>query len=64
MNVALDLLYYLILDPFVGSGSTSLAAAKLERRSIGFDVNSEFLRTALKRLTSDGFGLESHLTSQ
>ena len=54
----------LILDPFVGSGTTSLAAAKLERRSIGFDVNSDFLQIAQKRLASNGFSLESNLVSQ
>ena len=28
-----------ILDPFVGSGTTLLAARWLERRSVGFDIN-------------------------
>lgn len=40
----------LVLDPFVGSGTTSLAAAALGRRSIGFDVDSTYLETARQRL--------------
>lgn len=51
----------IVLDPFVGSGSTSLASAKLERRSIGFDVNSEFLSTSKRRLADNGY--ESDLLS-
>jgi len=32
-----------VLDPFLGSGTTSLAAKKLERNSIGYEVNAEYL---------------------
>lgn len=32
-----------ILDPFAGSGTTSLAAKNTERNSIGFEINSEFI---------------------
>jgi modification methylase len=32
-----------VLDPFAGSGTTSLAAKNLDRNSIGFEINSEFL---------------------
>jgi len=32
-----------ILDPFLGSGTTSLATRKLERNSIGYEVNPDFL---------------------
>lgn len=32
-----------ILDPFAGSGTTSLAAKKLERNSIGYEINPEFI---------------------
>jgi len=31
-----------VLDPFLGSGTTSLAARKLERNSIGYEINPEF----------------------
>lgn len=32
-----------VLDPFLGSGTTSLAAKKLDRNSIGYEVNEDFL---------------------
>src|SRR5690606_14561549 len=40
----------LVLDPFVGTGTTSLAAKKLGRRSVGFDIDQNYLETAEKRL--------------
>lgn len=48
----------LVVDPFVGGGTTVIAAQKLGRRAIGFDVSEEYLETA-KRLTS-----QSQLTLQ
>jgi site-specific DNA-methyltransferase (adenine-specific) len=32
-----------VLDPFLGSGTTSLAAKKLNRNSVGYEINSEFI---------------------
>jgi len=32
-----------VLDPFLGSGTTCLAAKNLERNSIGYEINPEFL---------------------
>jgi site-specific DNA-methyltransferase (adenine-specific) len=32
-----------ILDPFLGSGTTALAAKNLDRNSVGFEINSEFI---------------------
>ncbi|MFT4954580.1 MAG: DNA modification methylase [Brevundimonas sp.] len=40
-----------ILDPFVGSGTTGLAALALGRTFIGSDVSSEYLATAERRLS-------------
>ncbi len=34
-----------VLDPFLGSGTTTLAAKNLERNSIGYEVNAEYLPT-------------------
>jgi site-specific DNA-methyltransferase (adenine-specific) len=32
-----------VLDPFLGSGTTTLAAKKLDRNSIGYEINEAFL---------------------
>lgn len=39
-----------ILDPFAGSGTTSLAAMKLGRNSIGYEINNEFLPLIKEKL--------------
>ncbi len=39
-----------VLDPMVGSGTTVLAARRLGRRFIGYDLNPEYLELASKRL--------------
>lgn len=41
----------LILDPFVGSGTTLVAAQDLERNAVGFDLNEKFVKLAKSRLT-------------
>jgi site-specific DNA-methyltransferase (cytosine-N4-specific) len=43
----------LILDPFIGSGTTGLVALKLERRFVGIELNPEYLRIAEGRLNGD-----------
>jgi len=40
----------LILDPFVGSGTTSLAAQDLNRNAVGFDLKKEYVELARSRL--------------
>jgi site-specific DNA-methyltransferase (adenine-specific) len=39
-----------ILDPFLGSGTTSLAAKQLDRNSVGYEINDEFLPIIEKKL--------------
>jgi len=39
-----------VLDPFVGSGTTLLAAADLKRNGIGYEINSEIAFESLKSL--------------
>ena len=39
-----------VLDPFLGSGTTSLSAGKLERNSIGYEVNPDFLPVMKEKL--------------
>jgi DNA modification methylase len=41
----------LVLDPFIGSGTTGLVALKLRRRFIGIELNSSYLDIAERRLT-------------
>jgi site-specific DNA-methyltransferase (adenine-specific) len=39
-----------VLDPFLGSGTTTLAAKNLERNSIGYEINADFVSVIEKRL--------------
>ncbi len=39
-----------VLDPFTGSGTTSLAARNLERNSVGYEINPEFIEIAKQKL--------------
>jgi len=39
-----------ILDPFMGSGTTGIAAIKSERKYIGYEINDEYVKVAQKRL--------------
>jgi site-specific DNA-methyltransferase (adenine-specific) len=42
----------IILDPFMGSGSTAIAALKSDRNYIGYDTDAEYLKLAEARITS------------
>jgi DNA modification methylase len=39
-----------VLDPFMGSGTTCLAARNLDRNSIGYEINPDFIEIAKKKL--------------
>lgn len=41
----------LVLDPFVGSGTTLVAARDLERNAIGFDLKPEYIQLCRERLS-------------
>lgn len=41
-----------VFDPFVGSGTTSLAAMKLDRNSIGYEINNDFLPVMQEKFSS------------
>ena len=43
----------LILDPFMGSGTTGVAAIKLGRRFVGIDKEKEYVDLAQKRIYSE-----------
>jgi len=40
----------LVVDPFMGSGTTAVACNKLQRDFIGFEMNKEFVEMATKRV--------------
>ena len=39
-----------VLDPFLGSGTTTLAAKNLERNSIGYEINADFIPVIKEKL--------------
>jgi DNA modification methylase len=40
----------LVLDPFVGSGTSAVAAAELKRRFVGYDINAPYVDVAERRV--------------
>jgi len=51
----------LVLDPFIGSGTTCAVASRLGRNSIGIDLNEEYLKLARKRLRLDSESLFNYV---
>jgi site-specific DNA-methyltransferase (adenine-specific) len=51
----------LVLDPFVGSGSTAVAAVRTGRRYIGYDTDADYIENARHRLTSEREASPVHL---
>lgn len=51
-----------VLDPFLGTGTTSLAAARWGRHSIGCEVDPHYLNLAEKRLRKETEDLFSNVT--
>src|SRR3954453_12403116 len=44
----------LVLDPFMGSGSTLVAAARLGRRYVGYDLDPSYVEIARRRVADEG----------
>ena len=42
-----------ILDPFMGSGTTAIACIKEKRHYIGFELNEEYYRKSLERIEKE-----------
>ncbi|MBI2075675.1 MAG: site-specific DNA-methyltransferase [Candidatus Aenigmarchaeota archaeon] len=42
-----------VLDPFVGSGTTAIAARKLERKYVGYDISKEYCKLAETRIKKE-----------
>ena len=43
----------IVLDPFMGAGTTALVASKLNRNFIGFELNADYIKIAEKRLRDE-----------
>lgn len=51
----------IVLDPFMGSGSTAVAAKKLGRHYIGFDTVKEYCKLAEKRVKEIAPGIQKKI---
>jgi site-specific DNA-methyltransferase (adenine-specific) len=43
----------LILDPFIGSGTTGVACLRKGRRFVGIEVSAEYFSTAVRRIEAE-----------
>jgi len=51
----------LVLDPFVGSGTTLIAARDLNRNAVGFDLNAEYVKLSKTRLSQNSLFNETKI---
>ena len=51
----------LVLDPFMGSGTTAVAAKSYGRHFIGFEINEEYYKNACKRIRKEQEEIKSSL---
>lgn len=45
----------IVLDPFMGSGTTAVVAQKLGRDFVGIEISEEYIKIAKKRLAQNYF---------
>ena len=43
----------LVLDPFIGSGTTAIASKILQRNYVGYEINKDYIEIADRRLLSE-----------
>ena len=43
----------IVLDPFMGAGTTALVAAKLNRHFLGIEINPEYIKIAERRIAAE-----------
>jgi DNA modification methylase len=53
-----------VLDPFLGSGTTTIAAAKAGRNSVGFEVDNHYFESAHNRIVDETSSFFSRTTIQ
>lgn len=51
-----------VLDPFAGSGTTSLSAMRLGRNSIAYEINDEFVPIIREKLCGDSLAKQNEIT--
>ena len=51
-----------VLDPFLGTGTTTVAAAKTGRNSVGFEIDGHYFDMARKRIENETSSLFSKNT--
>jgi site-specific DNA-methyltransferase (adenine-specific) len=49
----------IVLDPFMGSGQTAIAALKTRRHYVGYDINEEYIRLAERRIKEFSLSLDT-----
>jgi site-specific DNA-methyltransferase (adenine-specific) len=53
-----------VVDPFMGSGTTLLVAKECQRRAIGIEIQEEYCEIAVRRLAQDLLPLEEPLIAR
>ena len=43
----------LVLDPFIGSGTTAVASKLMQRNYVGYEINKDYIEIANKRLETE-----------